>query len=208
MCETTQHAFICPSPDLTLEIFNKCRLRQKILPLVSQRDFVLLYSRAFPPDSVLACSRSNTNAEINQKSNKKTEPRKCKSETEGNIVPSPSPDNVDVSATGEGRSSSKSRHRPTTSSPASHSSSSSSSSVVQSVTNKNLRPRVELKPSKCTLHHRLKAADDVKHSGIIMSLSSPGISISGPTETTTPSPPGDDGLPVCEEAQRGHKETH
>uniref|UniRef100_A0A096MCE3 Tubulin tyrosine ligase like 10 n=1 Tax=Poecilia formosa TaxID=48698 RepID=A0A096MCE3_POEFO len=30
--------------DLTLELFNKCRLRQEILPLVSQQDFVLLYS--------------------------------------------------------------------------------------------------------------------------------------------------------------------
>ncbi|GLD74756.1 uncharacterized protein AKAME5_002608800 [Lates japonicus] len=32
--------------DLTLEIFNKCRLRQRILPLASQRDFVLLYNGA------------------------------------------------------------------------------------------------------------------------------------------------------------------
>ncbi|XP_068505959.1 uncharacterized protein [Syngnathus scovelli] len=30
--------------DLTLEIFNKCRLRQRILPLACQREFVLLYN--------------------------------------------------------------------------------------------------------------------------------------------------------------------
>lgn len=199
MCDTTQHVFICSSLDLTLEIFNKCRLKQQILPLDSQRDFVLLYNRVFPPDSVLACSRSNT--EINQKSTKKTEPRRCKSGTEGKTVPSSSPDNVDVSGSGEGRSSSKSRHRPSTSSsPLRQSSPSHLHSSMQTVRNKNLRPRVELKLSKCTLHHHLKAADEVKHSGIIMSLSSPGSSVSGPTETT-PSPP-DDGLPVCEEELR------
>ncbi|KAM9342382.1 protein polyglycylase TTLL10 [Pholidichthys leucotaenia] len=37
--------------DLTLEIFNKCCHRQRILPLTSQRDFVLLYSGASTPAS-------------------------------------------------------------------------------------------------------------------------------------------------------------
>ncbi|XP_057684366.1 protein polyglycylase TTLL10 [Corythoichthys intestinalis] len=35
---------IAETLDLTLEIFNKCRLRQQILPLACQRDFVLLYN--------------------------------------------------------------------------------------------------------------------------------------------------------------------
>lgn len=46
--------------DLTLEIFNKCRLRQRILPLANQREFALLYNEIYPPDLVLASRRSNT----------------------------------------------------------------------------------------------------------------------------------------------------
>ncbi|XP_054464586.1 protein polyglycylase TTLL10 [Anoplopoma fimbria] len=61
--------------DLTLEIFNKRRLNQRILPLASQRDFVLLYNRVFPPDLLLACSKSDTSSEFNPKSTKKTEPK-------------------------------------------------------------------------------------------------------------------------------------
>lgn len=55
--------FICLSAhvlDLTLEIFNKCRLRQRILPLAGQREFSLLYNENYPPDLVPASRRSNT----------------------------------------------------------------------------------------------------------------------------------------------------
>ncbi|XP_044068342.1 protein polyglycylase TTLL10 isoform X3 [Siniperca chuatsi] len=197
--------------DLTLEIFNKCRLRQRILPLASQREFVLLYNRVFPPDSVLACSKSNTSSEFSQKSTKKTEPRRCKSGTVGKTVPSASPDNsVNFSASSEGRGSSTSGHNSTAtsthhqSSPSVQGPSHLHSSSIQTV--KNRRPRVELKPSKCTLHHHLKAADDTKHSKtqqktrIIMSLSPPvvreGISVFGSPETATPFPP-QAGPPVC-----------
>ncbi|XP_028439794.1 protein polyglycylase TTLL10 isoform X1 [Perca flavescens] len=197
--------------DLSLEIFNKCRLTQKILPLASQRDFVLLYNGVFPPDSVLACSKSNTNGELNQKGTKQTEPRRCKSGTEGQIVHTSTPDNVNVSASVEGRGSSRSGQCPTTSTAASplHQSSPSlqgpsylHSSSKRTVRNKNPRSRVELQLGKCTFHHHLKAADDIKHSKaqqktrIIMTLSSPGISVGGSPETKTPFPPHAE-LPVC-----------
>lgn len=224
-CDTNLHAVficsnsLCSSLDLTLEVFSKCRLRQTILPLVSQREFVLLYSGVLPPDSVLACSKSNTDSEFNQKSTKKTEPRTWKSEMGGKTVPSASPDNsVIVSARGEGRGSSKSGEHPTTStatSPLHQSSPPVPQPSHQTVRNKNPRPRVELKLSKCTLQHHLKAADDAKHSKtqsktrIIMSLSSPalceGISVRGSPETTTPLPPHA-GPPVCEnKRERGEE---
>nr|XP_046252153.1 protein polyglycylase TTLL10 isoform X2 [Scatophagus argus] len=177
--------------DLTLEIFNKCRLRQRILPLASQRDFVLLYNGVYPPDLVLACSKSNASSECNQKNTKKTqmtEPRRFKSGTTGKIMPFAPPDSlVNISASGEGRGGSKPGHHPTTSTTISplH----PSSQPVQTVTNKIPRPQVKLKPNKCTLHHHLKAADDARcsitqqNSRIIMSLSSPvlrdGISVCG-----------------------------
>ncbi|XP_034052206.1 protein polyglycylase TTLL10 [Gymnodraco acuticeps] len=165
--------------DLTLEIFNKCRLKQRILPLASQRDFVLLYNKVAPPDSLLGCSKSNTHTEILQKSSKKTEPRRCKSGTEDKMVPSPSPDDVSGSVQGQGGT--KSGQRSSTSvqgPPHVHS--------RQTVKYENPRPRVELKPSKCTL-------DDGEHQQqkrIIMTLSSPGTSVRGP-----PFPP-DAGSPV------------
>lgn len=64
--------------DLTLEIFNKCRLRQRILPLASQREFTLLYNEMYPPDLVPASRRSNT---FNPRSNikKSTKLRRWKS---------------------------------------------------------------------------------------------------------------------------------
>lgn len=37
--------FFLPSiPDLSLEIFHKCRLKKPVLPLANQREFVLLYN--------------------------------------------------------------------------------------------------------------------------------------------------------------------
>ncbi|XP_059189028.1 protein polyglycylase TTLL10 [Centropristis striata] len=177
--------------DLTLEIFNKCRLRQRILPLASQRDFVLLYNGVYPPDSELACSKSNTNCEINLKITKKAEPRRCKSGTTSLYG---------ASASVEGRGCSESDQRPTTStSPPQQSSpsvqghlhSSSSSSNMQTGKNRHPRPRVELQLSKCTLQHHVRAADDGKHSKaeqrskVIMSVSSAGISVCGSPEKTT-----------------------
>ncbi|KAG8002861.1 Protein polyglycylase TTLL10 [Nibea albiflora] len=165
--------------DLTLEIFSKCRLKQRILPLASQREFVLLYNGVYPPDSVPPCSKSNTISDFNQKSTKKTqktESRRCNSETEGNIVSLASPDNsVNVSVSCEGRGASLSSHRPTTTSPPNQ-----NPLPVQTVRNKTRRPRVELKPSKCTLHHGLKAVDERSNAQqktrLIMSLSSLAVS--------------------------------
>ncbi|GAA6223482.1 inactive polyglycylase TTLL10 [Lates japonicus] len=208
--------------DLTLEIFNKCRLRQRILPLASQRDFVLLYNGVFPHDSALACNKSHINTVIYQKTTKKTqktEPRCCKSGMEGKNVPSSSPDNcVDVSESGEGRGTSTSGHHPTASTSAFfqnsspvqgpsqlHSNNSSSSSSIQTVRSKNPRPRVELKLSKCTLHHHLKATHDPKSSKtqqktrIIMALSSlvlsEEMSVCDSPETMLSPPQA--GPPVC-----------
>lgn len=209
-CDTTQTCLSAVTPlDLTLEIFNKCRLRQRILPLASQREFVLLYNGVYPPDLALACSRSNTSAELNQKSPKKTqktEPRRCKSGIEGRTVPSASPDiSVNVSGSCEGRGGIKSIHCPTASplQPISPS--------VQTVRNKNPRPRVELKLSKCTLRHHLNVSGDGGHSEtqqktrIIMSLSSPalseGISVHESSETMTRLPPHAP-LPLCQSKQR------
>ncbi|XP_040007743.1 protein polyglycylase TTLL10 [Xiphias gladius] len=212
--------------DLTLEIFSKCRLRQRILPLASQREFVLLYSGVFPPDSALACNKSNTNSEFYQKSTKKTqkpEPRVCKSGMEGKNVPPASPDNcVNVSESGEGQGSSRSRHCPTNStanSPFFQNSSSvhgpshlhSSSNSIQTVRSKNSRPQVQLKLSKSTFYHHLKAADALKRSTtqqktrIIMLPSShmlsEGISVCGSLETT-PCPPHAGPLVCVDECER------
>ncbi|XP_068607168.1 protein polyglycylase TTLL10 [Brachionichthys hirsutus] len=53
--------------DLTLEIFNKCRLRQRILPLAGQKEFVPLYSGVYRHDPVMGCSKTNTSSEDRQK---------------------------------------------------------------------------------------------------------------------------------------------
>ncbi|XP_040917534.1 protein polyglycylase TTLL10 [Toxotes jaculatrix] len=212
--------------DLTLEIFNKCRLRQRILPLVSQREFVLLYNGVFPPDSALACDKSKTNNEFYYKTTKKTqkaEPRRCTTGMESKNVRSASPDKrVNVSESGDGLCSSKSGRHPTmftATSPFFQNSSvqgpshlHSSTNSIQTVRNKNLRPRVQLKLNKCTLRHHLKAADDLKHSKtqqntqIIMSLSSPALSEGTSTcgsQETTPFPPHA-GPPVwVDECERG-----
>ncbi|XP_023120261.3 protein polyglycylase TTLL10 isoform X2 [Amphiprion ocellaris] len=162
--------------DLTLEIFNKCRLRQRILPLASQREFVLLYKSASTPDCVLACSKSNTNTEFHQKNTKKTqksEPRMYKSGTEGNSVASPAI-SVNVLSNGGGRSGPRSscRHSSSIATSPLHQNISavqgcshlhSSSNDMQTVRSKSTRPQVELKLGKCTLPHHLKDVDDMKH---------------------------------------------
>ncbi|XP_035760041.1 protein polyglycylase TTLL10-like, partial [Neolamprologus brichardi] len=73
--------------DLTLEIFRKIRGRQKIFPLVSQREFVHLYS-AFS-----TTEKSSTELPKNTKDVQKTEPRRFMCGTEEKSVPSASPDN-------------------------------------------------------------------------------------------------------------------
>ncbi|XP_062282593.1 protein polyglycylase TTLL10 [Scomber scombrus] len=221
-CEVLKEAvpsIVVETLDLSMEIFNKCRLRQRILPLANQREFVLLYNGVSPLDSVLAYSRSNTNSEFNQKVTKKTQPRRCKSGMEGKTVPSESPDNpVNVSASGEGSGSSKSGNRLSASTSTStlplHQSSLSApgpsdiciKNSTQTVRNKKPPPpRVELKLSKCSLHHHLKEADDLRHSKAHMKViksSSPAlteaipISVSGSPEATAPLPPHE-GPPVC-----------
>ncbi|XP_026187794.1 protein polyglycylase TTLL10 isoform X2 [Mastacembelus armatus] len=209
--------------DLTLEIFNKCRLRHRILPLTSQREFVLLYNGIFRPDLLLFSSKINLDSEFHQKITKKTdktETRQCKSGFGSKNVPSAVPDNSEhVSVSSERTGSSKPGHHPITStvmSPLHQNLSlvqgpSHFPSSKQTVRSKSHRPRVELRLSKCTLHH--KAADDVKHckmqqeTRIIMGLSSlalnEGISVCGPTEKTPfPRHAGD---LVCEQMWRGEK---
>lgn len=238
--DTTQHLFyllllylLCFFQDLTLEIFNKCRLRRKILPLVSQREFVLLYNGVFSPDSTVANRKSIADSEFHQKIMKKTqksEPIQCKVQTKGKNVPFASSDNsANVSVSDEGRGHLKSDHHCSTStvtSPLHESLSSvqgcshlnSSNNGTQSVRRKNPRPRAELKLSKCILHHHVKAAHDLKHSKtqtqmrLIMSLSSSavtdGTSAGDFPETTTL--PTDARHPVCvdkhEKGQKASKE--
>lgn len=238
MCDTTQQVFFnlllyltlsCSSLDLTLEIFNKCRLRQKILPLASQREFVLLYNGVLPPDSSLARRKSNTDSEWNQKMAKKTpktEPRRYKSETEGKNVLFSSPDSSEnVSESGDERGHLKAGHHRSTftvTSPLHEKPSSvqrrshlhSSNNSTQSVRRKNPRPRVELKLSKCILHYHVKAADDLKHSKtqqmrVMMSQSSSavseGTSACGSPETMTLTPHAR--RPVCVDKHEREEKT-
>lgn len=205
----------CPSLDLTLEIFNKCRLGQKILPLLSQEEFVLLYSGVSPPDSALTCRKDNTNTRFNMKSSKKTAPGRCKSRAEGQSVPSVSSDSsVNVSERLKGESCSKSFISTSRLSPQHPNSSSSNTETVRC---KNHRPRVELKLSKCTLPQDLKNAGDTKSSNtqekttVIMSLSSSALSEDFSTceslqTETLPSHPQAESLTVCEdELERGEE---
>ncbi|XP_055021843.1 protein polyglycylase TTLL10 [Boleophthalmus pectinirostris] len=61
--------------DLSLEIFNKCRRGQRILPLSSQKEFVLLFKGVFPPNAALPCNKSTpTHCDLPQKKSPKVEP--------------------------------------------------------------------------------------------------------------------------------------
>lgn len=122
--------------DLSLEIFNKCRLKRPILPLASQRDFLLLYNGVNPSEST--CSKKSTSRESNRKNTKtspKAEATRCKSGPEGKIASLASPKS--------------------TSTPAGQ----PDCPRVQTLNKKNPRLQVELKPSKCTLIHHLRAND-------------------------------------------------
>ncbi|XP_043982934.1 protein polyglycylase TTLL10 isoform X1 [Gambusia affinis] len=71
--------------DLTLELFNKCRLRQQILPLANQRDFVLLYCGAVG----LVDNKRTDSSEFYQKTKNNRKPRQQKTRTDitkGNVA--------------------------------------------------------------------------------------------------------------------------
>lgn len=79
--------------DLTLEIFNKCRHGQRILPLANQRDFVLLFKGVFCPNAVVPfnMSRADTNCDVIQKAsrkNLKVHPRRWRSGLQSQTEPS------------------------------------------------------------------------------------------------------------------------
>ncbi|XP_058497819.1 protein polyglycylase TTLL10 isoform X1 [Solea solea] len=186
--------------DLTLEIFNKRRLRQRIFPLANQRDFVLLYNGNFPYDSALTCNKNKTSSELlcktTNKTLKKTKARRCKS-----VIDALDDDCLNVSVSGdEAQMSSKTGHHPNSSSSVLFLNSSPVQrpiNIRQTVRSKSHRPRVQLQLSKCTVHHHLKSAGDMKHpkTRVIMALSSSsqlrkGISVCGSLQT---------GLPVCED---------
>lgn len=118
--------------DLTLEIFNKCRLGQRILPLASQREFSLLYNENYPPDLLPASRRSYTfNRRRNSKA-KNTELRRWKSGS-SKQAPLVSPD-------GAGEK----KPRPTT-----------------SVLNKKGRARMEIQSIRQTLYIDSKTKGDL-----------------------------------------------
>ncbi|KAI4823982.1 hypothetical protein KUCAC02_012534 [Chaenocephalus aceratus] len=165
--------------DLTLEIFNKCRLKQRILPLASQRDFVLLYTIVAPPDSLLGCSKSNTHPEILRRAPKRLNPEDVSQGQKTKRSPlHPLMMSLAVFKDGGGPS--------LASAPPPRFRDLHMYTAGRTVKYKNPKPPVELKPSKCTL-------DDGEHQQqkrIVMTLSSPGPSVRGP-----PFPP-DAGSPV------------
>lgn len=61
-------------PDLSIEIFHKCRNRKPMLPLASQRDFVLLYNGAG--------SSEKTSSGVSNQKTAKTSPKTCTSKSE------------------------------------------------------------------------------------------------------------------------------
>lgn len=147
--------------DLTFEIFNKCRRRQKLLPLASQRDFVLLFNGDFPHCSGQTC-KNDKNYEPLQKTPpkiQKTERKRCNSGTEGKSVFAVCPDNCindveSVEAKGCSKTSNEKAPAPSQKiSPdekASHLQSSISN--MPTVKRKSLRPQVKPQLSKCPVH--------------------------------------------------------
>ncbi|XP_014326786.1 inactive polyglycylase TTLL10 [Xiphophorus maculatus] len=76
--------------DLALELFNKCRLRQQILPLVNQQDFVLLYCGVLGHVD----NKRTDSSEFYQKAKNNRKPRQHKTRTEitkGNVAPQEDP---------------------------------------------------------------------------------------------------------------------
>ncbi|KAM6924915.1 protein polyglycylase TTLL10 [Xenentodon cancila] len=92
--------------DLTLEIFDKCRLRQALLPLAHQGEFVLLHNGALTPGSALAFSRIAACNKLCQKTTNKRQKNKPRRRKR---VPLVSPNNhTNVSVSGDRRRFSKS----------------------------------------------------------------------------------------------------
>ncbi|XP_068196544.1 protein polyglycylase TTLL10 [Antennarius striatus] len=180
--------------DLTLEIFNKCRLKQKILSLSSQKDFVLLYSGVYPYDPLMGCNKTNTNSEFRQNGTKNSHQtgQRCNMGSGVKTEPSPSTECfADAAASRKERVG----FRPTTSTTASPAHPNPLS--VQPARNKTYTHRVELKLGKCTLHPHLKVSTEKTR--VVMSPESlvprGGISmVSGPPHAASP---------VCEKQQTG-----
>ncbi|XP_071772799.2 protein polyglycylase TTLL10 [Centroberyx gerrardi] len=162
--------------DITLEIFNKCRCGQQILPLASQREFVLLYNGTFPPASVLPCPKSRTGATTlksasHQKTTQKTERTICKSGKTGKSASTTSSDtSVNVLETY-----SRQHKDPSVQTPSNSNSISTAAPKRRLTPNpaetlgntrrlpKPPQPRVELKLSKCTWLHQLRSVERFRH---------------------------------------------
>ncbi|XP_014873459.1 protein polyglycylase TTLL10 isoform X1 [Poecilia latipinna] len=132
--------------DLTLELFNKCRLRQEILPLVSQQDFVLLYSGVLGHVD----NKRTDSSDVCQKAKNNRKPREHKTRTEitkGTVASQEDP-LTEVTQT--------------ETSPL-HQSAASVGECPMAVRRKTRAPQVRLKLSKCnSVEGRLKAEDDGK----------------------------------------------
>ncbi|CAG6021134.1 unnamed protein product [Menidia menidia] len=95
---------VAETMDLTLEIFNKRRLRNRILPLAAQREFVLLHDGALTPGPSQANGNRNANRVCYPKTTNKsqiTESRWQKSGVEGMCVSSFPDNSVNVLPNGE-----------------------------------------------------------------------------------------------------------
>ncbi|KAM3833837.1 uncharacterized protein ttll10 [Diretmus argenteus] len=158
--------------DLTLEIFNKCRGGQRILPLANQREFVLLYSDA--PASVPSCSKtrpagSTLKTRSRPKTTQKTDRATCKSGKKGKLASATSSDTSVISARPSTVSTSSLRHSSptnqhlpmqkchTTMAPKHH----LTPDPVDTLRPhphppKSSQPQVELKLSTCTRRHHPK----------------------------------------------------
>lgn len=141
--------------DLTLEIFNKCRLKQMILPLHSQREFVLLHSGVLSSGSEPSHNKTSTHG-ISSKT-QRTKPKRWRSGVESKNVTSASPDDVSDSSGGQGSTLKSGLHQSTSSSLCQNSPSvqkpSHSHSGSHTVRTENHRPQVHLRLNRCTLHH-------------------------------------------------------
>lgn len=160
--------------DITLEIFNKCRLKQRILPLASQRDFVLLYNGGCPPVWVLPFSH------LHRKTSKKTETRSTseKSDTAPLISSHDSVDDLAETPPRPATSATSSVHQYSQKDKDSSAQKTHFKRIRNSTAtvSKSVKPRVELKMSKCTLHHYSRTRDvpeDQQRKDNIMSLSAP-----------------------------------
>ncbi|XP_029910699.1 protein polyglycylase TTLL10 [Myripristis murdjan] len=153
--------------DITLEIFNKCRCRQQILPLATQREFLLLHSGAFPPASVLPGGKntlggSTLKSTCHQKSTKKnpkTEGTICKSGNAGKLASVSSSDtSVDVLETAT------EYEEPSVQVPLNAVTCEMTEALGNSLSlPEPTRARTEHKTSKCALDRQRKNVDQLRH---------------------------------------------